>query len=458
MRETTLRAEEQSGFYEVSVITVRRCAWRGRLAREDGERRVPRFSGTAPNSVRLLLRLFQAAVAVLTPSMNTPLLHLLRAASVSAAFVPLAQAQIISNGTGGGDFATGSTWNGGIAPLGASAPTFRILSGDTVTANTGVNYNRVNNNVEIFGTLNVTSGASVVTGRLNNGTAGAPLHVENSTINVTGGTLSISRISPSTFAGTNTINVSGGEFIFRDGVAQNLAMSPAYIYNISNTGVFRTAGSFNSATNLNGGTIIFESMGKFIGGTFTWTGGTVFLSSGSAYSGADGNRIFNAWNSNASNVLAFSSQSTKQTLTFGTTSYPAVNGTQGTLSFNIYSSAANDNDLLNFIGTSSISLGSGVGLRLNGVSLGGVANDYLGQSYKLFDITTGVYSNLTPTIAATTWNIGGTDYEIGWTNHLATNGTLTIASITAIPEPSAFAALGGLAALAFASSRRRSRR
>lgn len=99
------------------------------------------------------------------------------------------------------------------------------------------------------------------------------------------------------------------------------------------------------------------------------------------------------------------------------------------MAFNIYSSTNNDSDVFDWNNPgNSLSLTSGVDISISGVSLAGVAADYVGKSYKFFDLSS--YTNINPTISATTLNIGGTNYPVTWVNNLAVDGTFTIAALT----------------------------
>lgn len=366
----------------------------------------------------------------------------LSAAILAALTASTGSAQVLSNGTGGGDFATDSTWALGNVPTGA----FQVQAGDTVIANAGLNYSTANNNI-VYGTLTVNSGASIVMGQMNNAV------VSNSTINVAGGILTMNRFNAQTGSANNVVNVTGGTLTHT-----NNTQILHHTINVSGSGVFRTnaVNAASSPIHLSGnGTIIFENVAKIgSGASMTWNGGTVFLSSGAAYSASDVTRMIVPWASNAANVLALSSQASKQTITFNS----GVSATQGIMAFNVYSSITNDSDLVAFSASNTLSLGSGVELRINGLSLTGAPEDYLGQSYQLFSMNNGDYGNINASVASTIWTIGGGNYEIDWINNLATNGTLTIGAITAIPEPSSFGALGGVVALTLASSRRRAHR
>jgi hypothetical protein len=58
-------------------------------------------------------------------------------------------------------------------------------------------------------------------------------------------------------------------------------------------------------------------------------------------------------------------------------------------------------------------------------------------------------------LAPTVFNIGGTDYDVVRGNNLNTNGTLTINSLSVVPEPTTWALLAGSLTALIACRRRR---
>lgn len=343
------------------------------------------------------------------------------AASLAALFAPIALHATNSNGVGGGNFNEPSTWSGGVVPTGV----FQVLAGDTVSTPSPFIYDSPSSNNTVRGRLLVLSGSSVTMGRLNNG-----LVVSNSTVHVAAGALSLGRIAAASGSANNVLRVSSGVLTLRDA---NVVTGAHTAVHVGVTGHLFAGGGINGPLTLDGGKIYFANSAKKTGSAFTWNGGTVVLSSGSAYNASEANSVFNPWKTNAGNILAFSNETTKRTVTFGTgSSNPALSANLGMMSFNIYSPTNHDSDRLDIAGTGSLTLGSGVNIRINGLSLPGAAADYLGRTYKLFDIASGNHSGLTPTVTPTRWIIGGTGYQVGWTNTLASNGSLTVASLTPI--------------------------
>lgn len=58
-----------------------------------------------------------------------------------------------SNGTGGGDWTTGASWNGGSTPV--NGDTVVILAGDVITISTNLSFNGV---IQVYGTLEFDKG------------------------------------------------------------------------------------------------------------------------------------------------------------------------------------------------------------------------------------------------------------------------------------------------------------
>lgn len=380
-------------------------------------------------------------------------LALLPAFVVGASFV---SAQVSSNGTGGGAWTTGSTWTGGNVP--ATTSGVNILASDTVTATgAGTVHNSIGaTNSSIFGTLTVGAGTTITsTGRLN---PTATTNYAGGILNVQGGSVTFDRImavNAVNQTGNFTINVSSGSV-----EATNTSNMVNTTVNISG-GVFRTGGSSaistNSVLNLTGGSFSYTNgIANFNSSTNlgTWSGGRITTNTSTFNLNVASGTFFSKLSGNSANVWDLSDKSAKQT--FSTTSSTAANITGGQIEFGIYSSAANDNDMISFT-SAGLTLSSGVSLNIvAGTTLTGETSDYIGKSYKLFDRGTLSYSTLSPSISATYLNISGTDYLVGWTNNLTTDGSLTIASLTAssIPEPSTFAVLAGLTTLAFITTRR----
>lgn len=338
----------------------------------------------------------------------------------------LSQAQVVSNGTGGGDWNASATWAAGGVPT--NAQSWRIQPGDTLTAGAGVNYVGPANNPSVEGVLNVGAGASLLVGRLNNGISGG-----EGVINLTGGQLSAFLMTGSV---ATTINLSaGGSLTVRGAVAT----TPNYTINVGDGGVFASNAIFypNARLNLSSGGAVIQPPGMtssvLTNVTFAWNGGTLFTNTpGFTYAASSLAKLLTNWTSRADNILALSSQPAPQTLTFA-----ASTGTraQGVLVFTVYGPSANHSDRLVQAADTSTTLAPGVQLQIDNASPAGPASAYVGASYKLFETSgTGAYGGINPTLAPTVWTIDGAEYAVTWANTLGTDGTLTVAAVTPLGE------------------------
>jgi len=338
-------------------------------------------------------------------------------------------AQVLSNGTGGGDWSTGTTWQGGNPPSNAN---FNILTGDVVTA-TGVTLSGTQN-PDINGTLNIESGTDMTVGRIE-GTPGTGI------INVNdGGILTADRYTTS-----QTININNGGYFTLTSLGNNDTIT-----NVNAGGTWETFSNaaFNGSNQtLNGGTVIQNNAS--VRGVDTWNSGTMITNTGSVTSNTEAS-FFVSQMTTSAHILQVSNQSTAQTLTFANGFLAGFTG--GVFRFNIYSATDNDSDQI-VATTPDLSLDSAVTLELNGVSLSGTAGDYLGSSYQLFNDAT--FADLTPTIGSTTWNIGGHEYVVTFTDNLALDGSLTISNLALVPEPSTTILFGGALFLLGTFRRRR---
>lgn len=343
-------------------------------------------------------------------------------------------AQILSNGTGGGDWSLGTTWQGGTPPINAN---FQILAGDAVTA-TGVSISSTSSPT-VVGTLNLNSGSVFSVNRVNNGSI-----TTSGVINVNDGAqFTFNRLAAGA-GGVITLNANSGSSVFGNEFNSTGAAS---VINVNTGGVFHTAagtGMYTGTENLLGGTWVNNSpTGRALD---TWNTGTFVSNTTNFNTSSDTNNLLNGLSSNPANTLEISSLTTAQTLSVSVAGSFSV--TQGTIEMNIYSATDDDNDQI-ALTTAALTIDSNVTLSLGaGVSLGGVAADYLGSSYKLFDMAD--YSNLSATLSAETLLIGSQEYSAVWINNLSTDGTVTLDSLTVIPEPSTLLHIGmaGLAALA----------
>lgn len=348
---------------------------------------------------------------------------------VSLFAADFAGAQVLSNGTGGGDWDSAATWSGGSVPTNSQG--WIVQAGDTVTAGSGVNHAGIKNST-VLGTLNVNAGASIRVHLLNSSTT-----TGNGTINLTGGWLTAARLTGSA---TTTINIEDGGSL---SVLDTVAIPDAYTINVGDGGIFTCNAGFyiGARLNLSTGGAFIQAPGKsgsLLGNaTVAWSGGTFFANAASfTYSGISLSKLLVSWSSNAANILALSSQPIPQTLTFekntGTVS-------QGMIVFSIYGPTVNDSDRLVQAADTSTTLAQGVRLLVDNANLTGPAGTYVGVSYKLFSTSgTGSYAGINPTVETTVWSIDGIDHIVTWTNTLNTDGTLTVAAVAPLGDaPSA---------------------
>lgn len=363
--------------------------------------------------------------------MNTKTI-LLRSSTLLAvlAFPAISNAQLLSNGTGGGDWNDVATWNGG-----ATIPTagFNIQEGDVVTAGAGATLSSTSADPKIFGTLTI-DGGDISVRRLgwNTTTSG--------TLNMKSGTFTASRLATANES-TFTYNLTGGRIVATE---VNQAVKGGNTFNISG-GQLSVNGPLSGIIHLSGGSIEFASGMSSFGmssASNTWNGGRVYANTHSMSVGG-WSGVQAKWASNAINELAISSKDTAQTFTIT----HAVNVAQGTLVFNIYSPTENDLFVAN-----SLVLGDGVLIKMEGVNLEGSLDDYLGASFKILESGNNNYGSISATVAPSTLTIGGTTYDDIWwnTTNLTLDGTVTL-----VPEPSTYALIFGGLAIGLAIIRRR---
>ena len=340
-----------------------------------------------------------------------------------------------------GNWSDDATWSTGTAPTSTAVT---ISDGHTVTGDTNISSS---SNIVIIGTLDVGTGVSISAGRVNNGVSHA------GTINVNGGYFSATYFFNAAGTTFNVNATSGGTVNVATGVG-------AYTtFNIASSGKLQLGfgGTTTMIVNLaTGSHVEFTDDGISRKLSGDWNGATLATNGFRAtVDNAALGWIRDGLNGVASSTWDLSTKDSKIVSSTANTGIYAV--TSGTVAFDVYSSVVNDADQIQFTSTGGYTFSSDVTFRIDGKDLSGNSADYIGKSYQLFDYASGDYADIQATIASTVWNIDGADYEVSFVNNLATNGTVTVDSLTlvAIPEPSALAALLGLGAFGFSALRRR---
>ena len=372
--------------------------------------------------------------------------YLLVYATALIALSCTARAQIQSAQSG--SFTDTSTWVGGVVP---TTGTFNVNDTHIVTADSGTVWNSAGSGFNVFGTLNINTGASLTsgTGRLNDGSP-----TTTGIVNINGGSLSVNRIFASSATGNITVNLFSGSLSVTSAAT---TLSGGETINVSG-GTMILAGSLAGTTkfNMTGGSSVINGLSRW-GSINTWTGGTITTNNSTSMNSSGMAAFIDDFNSSSTNIWNLSSLSAKQTFSY-TNANSAYTVTSGTIEFDVYSATANDNDLLSLTNgsLSKIMFSSNAHFNINDVNLSGTAASYIGSTYQLlnFSATSNTYTGVLATLDPAVWNIGGQDYNVGFTNNLATNGSITVASLTAVPESSTFG-LVTLALVGIAGLRRR---
>lgn len=392
-----------------------------------------------------------------------------------------------------GDFFADTSWaeTGGPATGGADRVT--INSGADITLSSAFSGTSSSVVTLAGGKLTVANGGSLSSPT--GGTVNILNFTASSTLDIAaGGSVSGSRIALTNGSTVATININGTLTLSPSSAPYNMANGANLILNIGTGGlvqqnvgtttVLNTQSNRRTDLNINGGryeytgvtdlplgnddlgngrAAITISSGRFdIGGrnvtwnpaetanTFTYTGGTLANFYGVANQGMLDLVVANFGNS-AAKTIDINNQrvdATARTLNLGTA---GLSATLGTLQFDIYGATTADQ----LTGSGVFTLGTGVLIDLGYVGGPIDTQALVGQTYQLFDLEN--YSGLDATVSSTTWEDGIQSYTVAFTNNLAIDGTVTIASLTAIPEPSSLALLFGATSLLFATQTRRRR-
>ncbi|HEY9250966.1 MAG TPA: autotransporter-associated beta strand repeat-containing protein [Rariglobus sp.] len=437
--------------------------------------------------------------------MKTPASTASRLAAASAlvallsASLPLASAADLTwatNAAGSWNTSTTTAWNPGpvawnnanndTAIFGGSAATYTVsiatgtaISAGGLSVTTG---NNVTLNSGGAGSSLTLAGAEPTIGGTGNTTLSIALQGANGLIKTGSGTLRLNVAA--TYSGDTVLNNDNGNGQITLGVTNGLSTTTKLttesgtnftmqgfsqtLAGLAGNGTVRTTSGSTSKVTINGGTtdtftgsindgatvgvaLGFERAGtgttnlngtSAYRGTTTVSGGT--LSLGSNLSGTASVTVTGG--TLASSVANVNLGTGAVTMTGGALS---ANGASiGTFTLasgqNFTATLATLNFTLGASNTSDQIIGSGL-FDLNNITLALSGNTSVAGTYTLFSGFTG--SNVVTDVTIT-------GLDAGLTGVLGTNGILTV---SAIPEPSIYAALAGAAGLAFASLRRRSR-
>lgn len=341
--------------------------------------------------------------------------------------------QLLSNDTGGGAWSAPGTWATGVVPTNQS---FRIVGTDAVTMGEGDVYSSNQDPwVAPGAALTVGSGASLTLRRLNSGATA--VSETPAVVNITGGSFAAGRVVSVSYP--LQVNVSAGSFHITD----SIATTGSLFFNVSGGEMRHAIGTVNNVT-LSGG--LLDVSGKPALGGLVWTGGTL----ANIYN-IDSNTERGRLNTQmgAGRTLDLSNQRILNNST--NTNFAGVNldFRAGTVQFDVYGPTNGNADVFtaNLVGGNygadgplTFSVGSGLGLS-------GPASSFQDVVYPLIALTNvnPNYGSLAGTLVPnSTWTIDGVPYTVAFTNNLHVDGSISVLSLTEIPEAPTAVALAGI--------------
>lgn len=307
-------------------------------------------------------------------------------------------------------------FNGALASQNQAAIYFAAGSSTVNIQSGGYVYSpRVTFNTAVSGNLNISGTLTTLVGGLNYGANSSATITLN-----TGGVYQTSAtgLNTSVNAGSSSVyNISGGTMIF------------------SNPSGVIAGSSHSSVWNVSSGTVDYSGYGFAWGvplANFNWTGGTMANVSGIVHAPML-NVVLGDFGSSANTRIDINNQRVSDTAKTWDIANTALSKNQGTIQFDIYDTASSD---AIEGGTGAWNLTTGVKIEIGFAGdLITNAEDYIGQSFNLF---TGFsnYAGLNAEVLAALWFDGINYWEITFDSNLSTDGSVTIASMTAVPEPS----------------------
>ncbi len=362
----------------------------------------------------------------------------------------------------------------------ATAATNLSLSG-TITHSGGFEKTGAGT-LTLSGTNTFSGGTTVSAGNLTVGSIGALGQVAGA-LTVSGGTLNLGGLAPTARTGTvslvsgfisnGTLTKTGGTFALESGtISAVLAGSAGLAKTTAGTLSLSAANTFTGGTTISFGTVATGHTTALGTGTATVTGATAILNLAGTYvtnaivltssgtlSGSGGVGALSA-----SSGGTLSPGNSPGTLTAGNTTF-AGGGAYTWESNNATGVSGTNYDLLSISGALTITATSGDPFAINLTSLlannspGNVINFNSAQNYG-YTIATASGGIIGFNTSAFTVNTSGFSNALnGGTWSLAASGNNLDLTFTAsaIPEPSTYAAILGLAALCLAAARRKNR-
>lgn len=318
-------------------------------------------------------------------------------------------------------------------------------------------------------TLTIASGTATQSGVISGDgsitkTGDGTLRLTGSNSYTGGTTISAGTLATTSSSGASTsgaISIAAGATL--DLGSQNMGLAGGLADRISGPGTVAKSGSFNFGSAVNftrdfalGGTASLNHTGS---GTLTLTGASTYSGSTSVSNGTlriNGSIAGSGVTVQSSGTLG-GTGTIGAPATFASGAHLAPGDLTGTLTFSAGLTLATGSILDFALGTASDRIALSGGSLTGPGSVGGVtlnlsdSGGFTAGTYTLINYTS---ATLPSGYAADSFALGTT--IAGYTYNLSLSGnSLVLSAVSAIPEPSTYAALAGAAALALAASRRK---